>query len=60
MALVYNMVVYDILDTSNHSLLNGIEGIRVNWNRNLVKTKEVSLIDIIENAPKFIAEYTAR
>tara|TARA_Y100000590_G_scaffold381825_1_gene451320 strand:+ start:9286 stop:11202 length:1917 start_codon:yes stop_codon:yes gene_type:complete len=54
MALVYNMVVYDILDISNHSLLDGTEGIRVNWNRNLVKTKDVSLIDNIENDSKNI------
>ena len=40
MALVYNMLVYDILDISDHSLLDGIEGIRVNWNRNLIKTKD--------------------
>ena len=54
MALVYNMVAYDILDASDHTLLGGIEGIRVNWNRNLVKTKDISLIDNIENDSKNI------
>ena len=54
MALVNNMVVYDILDAPNHNLLNEIEGIRVNWNRNLVKTKDISLIDNIENNSKNI------
>ena len=51
MALISTMFLYDVLNETKLNLNQEKKDLNVNWNRNLVLSKNLSLINYIENNP---------